>query len=414
MMRNYITAFKYNLYIFLAPIKWRAVEIVTNVCRHLPRSRNKAVLGVGNNGRSIIVFDYKLPTPDQDAGSVRMEALLDILKQWGHVVFVPLTSKTSVHYEEALESQGVEIVYLSQVKRHLRDRKFAIAILSRAIVADVTLKMIRRVSPSTRIIFDTVDLHFLRTEREFGITKKASTGTLAVFLKKQETRLAGKCDQVWCVTEADKAALAEATEAEIAIVPTIHKLEERHLKFENRTGLLFIGGFAHSPNVDAVHYFLREIFPLVQQSIPGVRIHIIGSAMPPDILAYHSDSVNVLGYVADVDVYFERARVFVAPLRYGAGMKGKIGQALSFGLPVVSTTIGIEGMNMTNGDECLIADDPVHFAECVTRAYLDAGLWQKLSDAGYQHVQENYTPEIVCRHVHLLLDNLVSTPVKVQ
>jgi glycosyltransferase involved in cell wall biosynthesis len=122
-----------------------------------------------------------------------------------------------------------------------------------------------------------------------------------------------------------------------------------------------------------VIYFAREIFPLILQQLPDVRFHIVGSDMPYSVRALRSRRIDPIGFVRDVEPWFQRARVFVAPLRHGAGMKGKVGQSLAFGLPVVTTRVGAEGMGLTHEIDAMIADDRVGFAEAVIRLYWPTG-----------------------------------------
>jgi glycosyltransferase involved in cell wall biosynthesis len=131
-----------------------------------------------------------------------------------------------------------------------------------------------------------------------------------------------------------------------------------------------------------------------------VRLTIVGDNSSPEISAYASDSVRVTGYVPDVDPFFERARVFVAPIRFGAGVKGKIGESLAYGLPVVTTPVGAEGMGLVDGTSAMIASDARAFADAVVRLYRDGELWQKLSDNGYAHVREHFSPEVVERVIN--------------
>jgi glycosyltransferase involved in cell wall biosynthesis len=117
--------------------------------------------------------------------------------------------------------------------------------------------------------------------------------------------------------------------------------------------------------------------------------------------------VRVLGFVPDLDSIVSACRVFVAPIRFGSGVNGKIGEALAYGLPVVTTTIGAEGWNFTKGRQVLIADSPADFAAAVIRLYENADLWQEISDAGYRHIAENYTPEVIGREINESVKNLV-------
>ncbi|HYH86203.1 MAG TPA: glycosyltransferase family 4 protein, partial [Pyrinomonadaceae bacterium] len=147
-------------------------------------------------------------------------------------------------------------------------------------------------------------------------------------------------------------------------------------------------------------FFAREILPLVRQTVPGVELLVVGDNAPSDFADYARAGVRTLGYVPDIDPLLARSRVFVAPLRFGAGMKGKIGEALAHGIPVVTTTIGAEGMSLRDGREALIADSPEDFAAAVVRAYQGAELWQRLSDEGYAHVARNFSPEVVSRIIN--------------
>ena len=126
----------------------------------------------------------------------------------------------------------------------------------------------------------------------------------------------------------------------------------------------------------------------------------------PELAAYASNEVTITGYLADVDPIFQSCRVFIAPLRFGAGMKGKIGQALSYGLPVVTTPIGAEGMNLKNGSEAIIADGAREFVAALISVYNDSALWQRLSDRGFSHVSRHFTPEVVERKVHQAIKTL--------
>ena len=189
--------------------------------------------------------------------------------------------------------------------------------------------------------------------------------------------------------------------AKIDVVHNIHPLQTGGKSFAERSGLLFIGNFNHRPNKDAVHYFVREIFPLLQRRIERLKIYVVGSNMPEEITAYNSESVAVLGYVPDVDPLFHNSRVFVSPLRYGAGMKGKVGQSLSYGLPVVTTAIGAEGLGLRHNHTAVIAKEPEEFAEAVYRVYTDETLWQTLAENGRQHVRDNFSPQLIVKQTSI-------------
>ena len=154
---------------------------------------------------------------------------------------------------------------------------------------------------------------------------------------------------------------------------------------------LFIGGFQHPPNVDAMLWYAREILPHLRKRLPGVSTYVIGSRPTPAIGALAADDVAILGYVPDIGPYLEGCRVSIAPLRYGAGVKGKINTAMSHGLPVVATTPSVEGMHLVDGRDVLVADDPDAFATAVARLYEDRALWERLSAGGRENVAKYFS-----------------------
>ncbi|HYP01117.1 MAG TPA: glycosyltransferase [Pyrinomonadaceae bacterium] len=378
--------------------KWRAVLEREN----LPEDRLRTE-EASNRKRAprIIVFDERIPTPDRDAGSARMMFILRALVRWSRPVFVPLNRPHGVEYERLLWKEGIETAHLVEYPRLLRTRNFYAAVLSRPLVADGLLKPLRRARPSLKIIFDTVDAAFVRLEREHRITGDARTAEEAERYREIELRLAQASDLVWCTSTDDKKAVErEAPGVRIEVIPTIHPLHSRGKSFDERAHLLFIGNFAHRPNSDAVHHLMRDIFPLVKQALPDVRLYVVGDNVTPEVAAYAAPDVEVLGYVPDVDPLYRSCRLMLVPLRYGAGLKGKLGESLSYGLPVVTTSTGAEGFGLTDGIEALIADEPEAFAAAVIRAYGQKDLWESLAEQGYRHVEKHFTPEVVAEIVN--------------
>src|SRR5262249_5522780 len=146
---------------------------------------------------------------------------------------------------------------------------------------------------------------------------------------------------------------------EVFVVPNVHEVRAADRSFAPSSGLLFIGNYHHPPNLDAVRWLRAEVMPVVWRSLPDVTLTLLGSNPPPEISGLAGDNVTVTGYVRDVEPYFLKSRIFVAPLRYGAGMKGKIGHALEYALPVVTTPIGAEGVGLRDGENAsIVAADP--------------------------------------------------------
>lgn len=169
---------------------------------------------------------------------------------------------------------------------------------------------------------------------------------------------------------------------------------------------MFLGGFNHPPNVDSVVYFAEEIFPLITSKLPDICLYIVGSNPPREVLSLQSSNIKVTGLVPELTPYFESSRVFVAPLRYGAGVKGKIVQSMAHGLPVVTTSIGAEGMGLIDGENALIADTPQEFAAQVIRLYNDEELWYRLSANSIKHVEKNYSYEVAKNTIRRIISIL--------
>jgi len=184
----------------------------------------------------------------------------------------------------------------------------------------------------------------------------------------------------------------EDSSIKLAILSNIHSENENVESFEARKDMIFVGGFQHKPNIDAVKYLVCEIWPIIKRKLPEVKLYIIGSNPPEDIKKYSSEDIVVTGFIEDITPYFKKCKVMLAPLRYGAGIKGKITQSLSMGLPVVTTNIGAEGINFIDNQNVMIAETPEKFAEKAMKVYKDSILWNSLSKNSLNLAME-YSPE---------------------
>ncbi len=283
--------------------------------------------------------------------------------------------------------------------------EFGLVILSRADVASRFLEQVRKFAPQAKVVFDTVDLHFLREGRAAELLNDDNLRHAARRRKRQELALASQCDATLVVSPAEKAILeAECPGLEVRLLPTIMEIpREEPAGFDDRHHVLFIGAFAHSPNVDAVIYFVEEVLPLVVTRLPELKFVVVGSKPPEKIRALSSKNVQVLGYVQDIKPIFDRARVAVAPLRFGAGVKGKVNQTMAYGIPNVVSTIAAEGMHLTHEHDAMIADLPASFADAVVRLWTSKALWERISANGRENVREHFSVESASRRIDELL-----------
>jgi O-antigen biosynthesis protein len=345
-----------------------------------------------------LVMDHALPMPDFDSGSRRMSELLGILGDLGFAVtFVPQNGIDLADYRRPLTARGIEVLrspadlddYVTGVLPDLR-----MVVLSRPTVAWANYPMMRSLAPDALLVYDTVDLHYLRERRRAGTERESwSAMRSADYHYGMERSLVGLVDQVWVVSEPEAEVLREADPStNVAVVPNVHRAEPPGPPHDAREGLLFVGNYAHDPNRDAVDWLVGEILPRVRQDIGDVAVTLVGSRVTPEVEALAGGGVSVAGWLPTLEGMYRRSRVFVAPLRYGAGMKGKVGEACAYGLPVVTTSVGAEGMELVEGEDVLIADDAETFAAAVARAYQDAELWGRLAANARRSVADRLSP----------------------
>ncbi|MEO7432000.1 MAG: glycosyltransferase, partial [Dokdonella sp.] len=348
--------------------------------------------------KRVLIIDATIPQPDHDAGSVRMVNLMRVLGELGYQVsFMPDNRLWTARYTPALQSLGVEVLYAPYAADPVallreRGREFDLVILSRHYVAASYVGLARLYAPQATLAFDTVDLHYLRERRAAEVAGVADPERASAATRAQELKIIRECDLTLVVSEAEQALLAtDAPGARVEILSTVNEVHGCRIPFAERRDLVFVGGFQHPPNADAVAWFVREVFPLLRADLPDVRFHVIGSKVPDAIRELGDDHVLVHGFVEDITPYMDGCRVSVAPLRYGAGVKGKINTAMSYGLPVVATTLGVEGMHVRAGEDVLVADSPAAFAAEVARLYRDESLWKRLSTNGLANVEQHFS-----------------------
>lgn len=358
----------------------------------------------------MLVIDWKPPTPDRDSGSYRMNMLIEILREQGYPLdFVGDRQAEDAAYERALEASGIRVAIGRESARRLlatEGQRYRWVWISRPEQIEAYLSMVRAFAPQATVIYDTVDLHWVRLERGVEFSEDPATASeTAARYKSIEIAGARSADITIAITETERQRLlAEAPDTRVAVLPNIHRVSHSVSPLTDRRDLFFIGSFHHVPNVDAVLYFINDILPLIHQRMPTVRFVIVGSDLPRNIQRMRSRQIEPVGYVNNVDPFFQAARVFVSPLRHGAGMKGKIGQSLSYGLPVVTTSIGAEGMGLEHEVDAMIADDPQAFAESVMRLLSDDALWTRLSTQGKALLEREYSPAALTERIQAILE----------
>jgi O-antigen biosynthesis protein len=391
-------------------IKWRET-----LKEHLPQDA-KDQDGARRHSRTptILIIDSYVPLYDKEAGSYRLYNIIKIFKNLEYsIIFLPDNGLQQEPYVSELQAMGVEVIYstieIPEMKSHLLERlsMVDIAWVCRPELCDKYFGLLRE-NPRIKIIYDTIDLHFVRLKREKELLGKDSHQPITwQEFQKQELRLAKLVDKTIVVTSIEKNILSSFGVQNISVIPTIHQRYTKSLpKFHERNGLLFIGGYNHAPNVDAVIWLCGHIMPLIWAQYPDIQLTLLGSNPPTQVKNLQNNLVTVTGYIHDVEPYFLNHRVFVAPLRYGAGIKGKVGQSLSYGLPIVSTSVGVEGFDLTHEREAMIVDKAEDFANSILALYKNTDTWEALSQAGIKSI-DRYNPENVANTLRLLINSLL-------
>ena len=370
---------------------------------NLPVHRNKQ--------GTILVVDARTPMPDRDSGSMDTYQYLRILKSFGYeVVFVPQNLVQIERYTAMLQTLGVHTLYapywtsMQQVFEAWGPR-LSHVLLYRAPVANEVYDLARSHAPQAKLIFDTVDLHFLRLEREAELEGSDAKHVAAQDMRTIELDLVQKADATIVLSSFELDLLRKLTPTanlfEIPIVREVPEISNR--SFEERQDILFVGGFEHQPNVDAVQWFVTEVMPKLQQQGFDGKLIVVGSKMPAHIKALERPGVEMRGFVEDLEALFAEVRLSVAPLRYGAGLKGKVISSLSYGVPVVATPAAVEGGGFIDGLNVSVAETAEEMAATTNHIYNNANLWNAQSNAGRNLFLAKFTVDAVAKKIKLFL-----------
>lgn len=386
--------------------RWRA-----HLLQHQPSGEEADSAKDRCTTRRVLVIDHCTPTPDQDAGSVIMYNMMMLLREMDfQVTFIPEDNFLYISmYTQALQRNGIEVLYapyVTSVEQHLKEfgERYDLAFLTRPMVAERHLKDIQKYCPRAKVIFYTVDLHFLRMSREAELKSDKAAQKAADEMKRRELAAMHASDATIIHSTAELELLrAELPGAKLHVFPLIMDVHGTSNDFPGRRDIVFVGGYQHTPNVDAVRYFATEIMPLLRERLPGIRFHAVGSKPPKEILELAGEDIVIHGFVEELNLLLDKMRVSVAPLRYGAGIKGKIGSAMAVGLPVVATSIASEGMSLTNGENILVADSAEDFAAAVTRLYESEPLWRSISESSIKFAEFAWGGEATWKILAMIL-----------
>jgi O-antigen biosynthesis protein len=336
-----------------------------------------------NSQQKILVISPSIPKPDCNAGDRRFFAILQLLaKHYSVNLWMasgPLSDPESLRYVRQISELSIKVLndtYNLSINEVLTQDYYQVIFFEFYWMAEPFLDTCRRYQPHAKVVVDSVDVSFAREliAAELGVIEKKQ----AEETKRKELNLYGKVDAVQSINPESKE-------------------------------LVFIGGFKWEPNIDGIQWFVKEIWGSIRSRIPEAVITVIGSNPTEEILELGKTlGVNVVGYVPDTNPYLKRAAISIAPLRYGGGMKGKVNEAMSIGLPVVTTSVGAQGLNAISGKHLLIADEPLEFAEAVISLLESSSYRTEMGLAGQQLTADLCSPAIAEKVIRDMLDLLIS------
>lgn len=346
-----------------------------------------------------LVIDYTTPQPDRDAGSYAAVQEMRLLQSLGFkVTFLPDNLAYLANATDALQRAGIECLYapfvlsLSEVLE-ARGSEFELVYVTRYSIAERHIEAIRRFAPQAKVVFNNADLHFLRELRAAINSKDRESLNHALKTRDEELMLMRKVDLVLSYNDAEQAVIVSHNldSTRVARCPWVVDVPENPAGFDARRGIAFLGSFSHRPNVEAVEYFVRELMPLIRQRLPDVVLSIYGSDIPDRVQQLAARDVVIEGWVKDLADVYSTCRVFVAPLRSGAGIKGKVISALAFGVPCVLSPIAAEGSGIRDGREALIADGAAQWADAIARLYEDRSSWLSVHEAARKYASSEFS-----------------------
>lgn len=364
----------------------------------------------------ILMVDAFVPKPDQDSGSADAFWYMRIFQAFGYQVsFIAAFEEAPIEsYADALRRWGVRVQYAVNLESLgqlvIEEAKDAqVVMVQRVVVARHVIVPLRSGVPHAKVVFGTVDLHYLREERAAIHEQSAEALDHALSLRHEEIRAVNLSDATIVVSRLECEILERILpNANVHRVP-IPRLPTRSTKtFAERSGVVFVGGFAHRPNIDAVTFLVREIWPIVLQRLPGAVLRVVGSNVTPEVQALESSStgVKIVGFVENLNEVLDTARLSVAPLRFGAGIKGKVVSSLLHGLPCVLSKVASEGMGLIDGLQVLEGETAEEIASAIVRLHEDPQLWARIADAGFEAAASEYSVESVAAKLSGLLDSI--------
>ena len=358
----------------------------------------------GKGKKHILVIDHYVPQYDKDAGSKTTFMYLKMLVGKGYrITFLGDNFYQHEPYTTELQQMGIFVLYGPKYAEHWKEwlmenmQYFDIFYLNRP---HITIKYIDFIKEHARgkIIYYGHDLHFLRIQREYELDGREEKLEESEKWKKQELYIMRQSNMNYYPSIVEEEAIHEI-DSKIPVKAITAYVYEKFMNVtyepEKREGILFVGGFGHAPNLDAVQWFLDKIYPDVYKNIKA-NFYIVGSKAPDEITHITTEGVIVKGFVSEEELkqLYNSCRLVVVPLRYGAGVKGKVVEALYYGIPVVTTSVGAEGIGGIE-NIAIVEDQEQKLVNAICEVYQNDDKLIEMSEKSQRYVREKFSTEAV-------------------
>ncbi|TDM00505.1 MAG: hypothetical protein C4K58_04680 [Flavobacteriaceae bacterium] len=338
--------------------------------------------------KSILVFTSIVPEHDKDSGSNRLFEIINSFLNLGfHITLFAKERPINDTYKEFYQRKGVMVYYdhkkINNMEKFILEQGFnsQIAWFYNTDIFSYFYPKVKKVLPKAKIVFDMVDIHHLRFKRALELEPKRNS------LKREykrtlkgELNAAKLCDFLIGISDEESTYMERyCLKEKIKTISNVHytRIDIKETpSFQQREGIVFIGS-THTPNVDALYFLYNDIMPLIWKENPNIKVHVIGKVSERISDISHPNFI-FHGYVKDIVPLFMSSKFMIAPLRYGAGVKGKIGQAFEYYLPVVTSKIGAEGMNLVDKKNALLCETAQEYATSTLELYKNETLWKTL------------------------------------
>lgn len=355
--------------------------------------------------KTVLFIDHYVVQMDKDAGSKSTYFYMRLLQKKGYTVkFVGDNYYQDEPYTTILQQEGIEVLYGTWYKENFwkwmeQNHEYIDFVFANR--PHVTVKYIDKLKkyPNIKVLFFGHDLHYLRLQREYEIEHKPELLKDAKMNHEREFSIMCKSDVVYYPSVVETEMIKkEDSSINVKTLPlyVYDKVIDRPADyFDSRDGILFVGGFGHPPNTDAVIWFINEIYPKIREKI-NTTFYVVGSRPSDEILELDGDGVSILGFVEEKELerLYANCKMVVIPLRYGAGVKGKLLEALYYGCPVVTTSVGAEGVEGIE-NVAIIEDDATKFAASVISLYEENEQLERMSKDSVQFIRDNFSTESV-------------------